>query len=159
MDIILIVIGIILLIVGLVGSILPILPGPPIAYIALLLLQFTHKHPFSTTFLVLSAAVIIVVSILDYIIPTLGTKKFGGSTYGSWGCMIGTIAGLFLFPPLGIIIMPFIGAFIGEMIFDNQPQKALKAAFGSFIGFISGTLMKIAVCLLMIFAFVWGMLS
>jgi len=55
--------------------------------------------------------------------------------------------------------MPFIGAFIGEMIFDNQPQKALKAAFGSFLGFISGTLMKIAVCLLMIFAFVWGMLS
>jgi uncharacterized protein YqgC (DUF456 family) len=157
MDIFLIVIGIVLLIVGLIGSVAPVLPGPPIAYVSLLLLQFTSKQPFSLLFLILLAAVVIIVTILDYIIPTIGTKKFGGSSYGAWGCIIGTLAGLFMFPPIGIIIMPFVGAFIGEMIYDNNFQKALRAAFGSFLGFLSGTLMKLVVCVVMIVAFVWGL--
>ncbi|NLE63227.1 MAG: DUF456 domain-containing protein [Bacteroidales bacterium] len=157
MDIFLIVIGIVLLIVGLIGSVAPVLPGPPIAYVSLLLLQFTSKQPFSLLFLILLAAVVIIVTILDYIIPTIRTKKFGGSSYGAWGCIIGTLAGLFMFPPIGIIIMPFVGAFIGEMIYDNNFQKALRAAFGSFLGFLSGTLMKLVVCVVMIVAFVWGL--
>lgn len=157
MNILLIVIGIVLLIVGLIGSVAPVLPGPPIAYVSLLLLQFTNKQPFSTLFLILMAAVVVIVTVLDYVIPTIGTKKFGGSRYGAWGCIIGTLAGLFMFPPLGIIIMPFVGAFIGEMIYDNNFQNALKAAFGSFLGFLGGTIMKLVVCVVMIVAFMWGL--
>jgi hypothetical protein len=157
MDILLIVIGIVLLVVGLFGSIAPVLPGPPIAYVSLLLLQFTSKQPFSSIFLILMAVVVVIVTVLDYVIPTIGTKKFGGSSYGAWGCIIGTLAGLFMFPPLGVIIMPFVGAFIGEMIYDNNFQKAFRAAFGSFLGFLSGTLMKLVICVVMIVAFVWGL--
>lgn len=158
MNTLLIIIGITLLIIGFIGSVAPVLPGPPIAFVSLLLLQFTSKQPFTTLFLILMAAIVVIVTILDYVIPTIGTKKFGGSSYGAWGCIIGTLAGLFMFPPLGIIIMPFVGAFIGEMIYDNNIQKAVRAAFGSFLGFLGGTLMKLIVCGLITVAFVWGLL-
>lgn len=158
MDITFIIIGVILLIVGLIGSVVPILPGPPIAYVSLLLLQLTEKKPFSILFLFLMGILIVGITVLDYLIPAIGTKKFGGSKYGTWGCILGTIVGLFAFPPLSIIVMPFIGAFIGEIIYDNKMNKALKAAFGSFLGFLSGTLLKIALCVFIIAAFIWGVI-
>ncbi|MDD3280785.1 MAG: DUF456 domain-containing protein [Bacteroidales bacterium] len=158
MDIILIIIGTVLLITGLIGSVIPVLPGPPIAYGALLLLQFTEKQPFSVFFLVLMGVVVAIITVLDYIIPAIGTKKFGGSKYGTWGCMIGTIIGLFVFPPLGIIIMPFVGAFIGEILNNKNFETALKAAFGSFLGFLSGTFLKLVFSLLIIVVYIWGIL-
>lgn len=156
MDITLIIIGAILLIIGLIGSVVPILPGPPISYIALLLLQFTEKQPYSVFFLVVIGVMVAIVTVLDYIIPSIGTKKFGGSKFGTWGCMIGTIAGIFIFPPLGIIIMPFIGAFIGEILYNKNFETALKAAFGSFLGFLSGTFLKLVLSMLIIGVFIWG---
>ncbi|MBP7102714.1 MAG: DUF456 domain-containing protein [Bacteroidales bacterium] len=158
MNITLIIIGSILLIIGLIGSVVPVLPGPPIGYIALLLLQFTEKQPYSVFFLVLMGVLVTIITVLDYIIPAIGTKKFGGSKYGTWGCMIGTIVGLFVFPPLGIIIMPFIGAFIGEILYDKNFETALKAAFGSFLGFLSGTFLKLILSLLIIVVYIWGIL-
>ncbi len=87
--------------------------------------------------------VAVIITIIDYIIPAMGTKKFGGTRYGVIGTMVGLILGLFFFPPLGIIIGPFVGAFIGEMINDSKDSgKALKAAFGSFIGFLTSTFLK-----------------
>jgi len=98
-----------------------------------------------------------VVTLFDYYIPIYGTKKFGGTTYGVWGCTIGLVAGLWL-GPIGIIIGPFAGAFIGEMIANNNSEKAFKAAMGSFIGFLAGTLLKLVVCLVMAYYFVMGVL-
>jgi uncharacterized protein YqgC (DUF456 family) len=143
MDILLIIMGSILIISGLLGCFLPILPGPPLSYFALILLQFTSKKPFTTNELAVLAMATIIVTALDYFVPIWGTKKFGGSKYGVWGSTIGLIAGMFLFPPFGIIIGPFIGALIGELVAGKNSQFALKSAFGSFIGFITGTFLKL----------------
>ena len=66
MDILLIILGILCLIVGLAGCILPMIPGPPVAYAGLLLLHFTDKAQFSTTQLLLWLAAVVLVQILDY---------------------------------------------------------------------------------------------
>lgn len=95
----------------------------------------------------------LIVTILDYVIPPLATKKLGGSRKGVVGSTLGIIAGLFIFPPWGIIIFPFIGAFIGEMISGQEHKLALKAAIGSFLGFITGVLLKLVVTVMMAYYF------
>ncbi|NJM26309.1 MAG: DUF456 domain-containing protein [Bacteroidia bacterium] len=152
MDILLMVLGIVCLIVGLIGCVLPFLPGPPIAYAGLLMQQLKSEAPFSTSFLLWWAAITIAVTILDYVVPAYGTKRFGGSKYGMWGSAIGVVAGLF-FPPWGLILGPFVGAFVGEMMANNDSNKAMRAAWGSFIGFLFGTLIKVVVCIVMIYYF------
>lgn len=141
------------MLVGLAGCILPMLPGPPLAWLGMLLLHFTDRVDFTVTELVVSALVVIATVVLDYITPMIGTKKFGGGKYGNWGCMIGTVVGLF-FMPLGLILGPFIGAVIGELIAGKPMRAALKAGFGSFVGFLFGTLIKLAVCIYFIVRFI-----
>lgn len=154
MDTFLIIAGIILLIGGIVGSIVPFLPGPPLSYIAIILLHMTSKYQFSTTFLVVWGIVVALVVVLDYIIPIIGTKKFGGTKYGVWGSTIGLLIGMFLLPPFGIIVGPFAGAFIGEYVNEKNTEKAFRSAWGSFIGFITGTLVKIVVCIILSYFFI-----
>ncbi len=95
----------------------------------------------------------IVVTLLDYIVPVWGTKKFGGSKYGTRGATVGLIIGLFL-GPLGIIVGPFIGAFVGELIFKDDIRYALRAGFGSLLGFLTGIGLKLAASFVMTFYFV-----
>lgn len=154
MEWVLIAIGILLVVLGVLGAIVPGLPGPPLSFIALVLLQFTSTPPFSSDFLVIMGTLMVVVSILDYIIPIYGTKMFGGSKQGVRGSTIGLVVAVFILPMLGIvmgpfgllgiILGPFIGAYIGEKMAGKDGDTALKAAFGSFIGFLAGTFMKIA---------------
>ena len=145
MDYILISLGIILMITGILGCVLPFIPGPPMSYIGILLLHITSGFQFTNRFLLIWAIITIVVVALDYIIPVWGTKKFGGSKQGVWGSVIGLIAGLFFFPPFGIIIGPFAGAVIGELAAGKNSGAALKAGFGSFVGFLTGTVLKLIV--------------
>jgi uncharacterized protein YqgC (DUF456 family) len=149
MDIFLIFTGSILLLGGIVGCIAPFLPGPPLVYGSLILLQVSSYNPFSEKFLIIWAIVTLAVVIADYYIPVWGTKKFGGTKSGVWGATIGLIIGMFFFPPLGLIVGPFIGAFIGEMINNQDSTKALRSAIGSFIGFVAGTLMKLGISIVM----------
>jgi uncharacterized protein len=150
MEILWIVIGAICVILGILGCILPVIPGPPIAWLSLLLLQIAEKdpRPFSTQTLVIWGVVTLLVTILDYVVPAWGTKKFGGSKYGTWGSTLGLLIGLFFGPP-GIIIGPFAGAVIGELIGGKSTKVALKAGFGSFIGFLAGVLLKLVVAVWM----------
>jgi len=152
MDIFLIISGSLLMILGIAGCLLPILPGPPLSYLGLIAIHFTSKIDFSSKFLISWGIIVTLVSILDYVIPIWGTKFFGGSKYGVWGSMAGLLAGLFI-PPIGIIIGPFIGAVAGEMLAGNK-QNAFKAGFGSFIGFIAGTVVKMLVSLIMLYYFI-----
>ncbi|MBN1893134.1 DUF456 domain-containing protein [bacterium] len=151
MDILLSIIAFILLIVGILGCFLPALPGPPLSFAGMLLIHFTRFSQFEPSELVLAGAVVAAVQAIDAIIPVLGAKKFGGTRYGTRGSMIGLLVGLFLLPPLGpfgivtILGGPFLGAYIGEKISGAGGEKALRAAFGTFIGFIAGTFMKTAV--------------
>ncbi|MDD4144110.1 MAG: DUF456 domain-containing protein [Prolixibacteraceae bacterium] len=143
MDYILISLGIIFIISGILGCVLPVLPGPPLSYAGLLLLHFTSKYQFSARFLIIWAIITAVVYALDYVIPAIGTKKFGGSKWGVWGSVIGLVLGLFFFPPFGIIIGPFAGAVVGELSSGKDSSAALKSGLGSFAGFMAGTLLKL----------------
>ena len=143
MDIFLLIVGFLFILLGIVGSFVPILPGPITGWVGLLILDLTKAVPIDWTFLGITLGVAVIITIVDYIIPAMGTKKFGGTRFGVIGTMAGLILGLFFFPPLGIIIGPFVGAFLGEMINDSKDSgKALKAAFGSFIGFLTSTFLK-----------------
>mgnify|MGYP006178895927 FL=1 len=134
------------MIIGILGSFLPVLPGPPISWVGLLLLYLTNAVPMSYTVLGVTLVVALVVGILDYVIPAKGTKRFGGSKYGIWGTNIGLVIGILAPIPFGFIIGPFVGAFVGEMINDSKDsQKAFKAATGSFIGFLASTFIKFVV--------------
>jgi len=131
------------------GAFLPVLPGPLTSWLGLLILDFTDAVSLSLSFMIITFSIALFIWLLDYFIPALGTKKFGGSRKGIIGSSIGLILGLLFFPPLGIIVGPFVGAFIGELIHDSSNNKrALKAALGSFIGFLFSTGLKFLVSLI-----------
>jgi hypothetical protein len=142
MDTALLILGFIFMIIGILGSFLPVLPGTPLSWIGLLLLHLTEAVPMNWWFLGITAAVAVLIFVMDYIIPAMGTKKFGGSRAGMIGATIGLVIGLLAPIPGGIIIGPFVGAFLGELSNKADNKTALKAAFGSFLGFLTGTFMK-----------------
>ena len=144
LDWFLLILALVLILIGLIGCILPIIPGPPLSYIGLLLLHFTRFGDFSFTFLIGFASVAIIVTILDYIVPIWGTKRFGGSKAGIWGATIGLVLGIFVLPTIGIIIGPLVGAIIAETLRGKDFNKSLRAGFGSLIGFALGIGLKLA---------------
>lgn len=156
MDILLLFFGFILLLLGILGSFLPVLPGPPVSWVGLLLLILTKAVPDDWWFLAITGAVALLVFAMDYLIPAMGTKKFGGSRAGMIGTTLGLVIAI-VFPILGIfgiIIWPFIGALIGEIINKADKKTALKAAFGSFIGFLTGTFLKFVVSIVFMGLFI-----
>lgn len=146
MELVLIIISFILVIVGLLGCILPVLPGPPLAYVGLLLVHVTDKVDFSPAQLVCWLLLVVVLQVLDYLTPMLGSKYTGGTEYGNRGSIAGTVLGLF-FMPWGIIVGPFVGAVLGELLGGRDLPKAMKAGLGTFFGFVFGVLLKMALCL------------
>lgn len=144
MEILFFIIAFVLIVLGIVGCIVPMLPGTPLSYAGILLLHFTNQVQFTTTQLIVWLIVVVILQVLDYITPMLGSKYSGGTTYGNRGCIAGTIVGLF-FMPWGIIMGPFLGAVIGEMLGGRDLEHALKAGIGSMIGFVLGTLLKVIV--------------
>ncbi|MGD8426119.1 MAG: DUF456 domain-containing protein [Balneolaceae bacterium] len=153
MEIIWITLGIVLIISGFIGSFLPIIPGPPLSFVGLLMLQLTPNTPFSLQFLIFWAVVVVVLMILDNVIPAYGTKKFGGSAWGIWGCMLGMAAGIF-FPPLGLVVGPLLGALIGELLAGKNSDQAILSAVGSFAGFLVSTLLKVIATAVMGYYFI-----
>ncbi|RIV43122.1 DUF456 domain-containing protein [Flagellimonas pelagia] len=145
MDIALLILGFLLMLVGILGSFLPVLPGPPISWVGLLLLYLTKAVPDNCWVLGITLVIALTITILDYVIPAMGTKRFGGTKAGMWGTIIGLLVAIFVpvFGPFGIIIWPFIGALVGELMNKANQKTALKAAFGSFLGFLTGTFMKL----------------
>lgn len=143
MDIALAILAALLILAGLAGSVLPVLPGPPLCWVGLLVLQFTEFVDFTTTFLLVMFAIMVLVTALDYFIPIWGTKRFGGTRAGVRGSIVGLVVGLF-FGPVGIVLGPFLGALAGELLVNQtEMKKALKSATGSFVGFLLGTGIKL----------------
>lgn len=142
MDWFLLVVAYLLLIAGLAGAVLPVLPGPPLSFLGLLVLHVTSKVHFSVTFLIVAAVVAVLITVLDYVIPTYFTQKLKASPAAVRGTFVGTILGLFVLPPVGILVFPVIGAFLGELIFSNDVKKAFKSAFASFAGLVGGMVIK-----------------
>jgi uncharacterized protein YqgC (DUF456 family) len=159
MDILLFVIGLACMVLGILGSFLPVLPGPALGWIGLLLLYFTDAVPMNFWILGITFVIMAVISVLDYVIPAKGTKHFGGSSYGIWGTNIGLVIGIFAPVPFGFLIGPFVGAFVGEIIYNSTDHKrALKAATGSFIGFLASSFIQFVTGMIflgMFIAIVW----
>jgi uncharacterized protein YqgC (DUF456 family) len=180
MQITLTVLAFLFLLIGLIGSVAPVIPGPPLGYIGLLLLQWSGYGGFSAAFLWVWAGITAAVTVIDYVLPAVMTKKFGGSRLAVIGSVLGLITGIFFFPPLGMILGPFLGALAGELLYSRFPAnreetagsegddtkadktrtaKALKAALGAFLAFIFGTGAKLIAGSLMIFYAVKAVIS
>lgn len=158
MEYLYIFLSILLSLTGLAGAVLPVLPGPPLSFAALLLLLLCDGIEIGTMQLVIAGLFAVLVTILDYIAPVWFTKKFGGSKYGTRGATIGLFVGLFM-GPLGIIICPFLGAFIGELANETPPADAIKVAFMTFAAFMLTTGLKLVYGIymfVMLLAEAWG---
>lgn len=146
MDVVCVWLGWAMLAVGVVGCFIPVIPGPPLAYASLLVVHFFGGRSVPTfATLLIVGAVTVAVTVLDYIVPAIGAKKFNCSKYGTFGCFVGTIVGLF-FLPLGIILGPFIGALSGELMHGRPLAAALYGAVGALLGYLAGLLLKIVCC-------------
>jgi len=152
MGIALIILAFILLLAGIIGAVVPVLPGPPLSFIGLLLLQWSGYGGFSTTFLWIWAGITVLITVMDYILPSLLVRRFGGSRAASIGSFVGLMIGIFFFPPWGIIAGSFFGALVGELIHNgNNKAQALKTAIGAFLAFITGSGIKLIASSIMLY--------
>ena len=159
MTTVIIFLGLILSITGLIGCILPIIPGPPLSYIALLILSFTKNwEPFSTTFLIVTGLLAGLTLFLDYVVPVVGAKKFGASKFGIWGSFIGMIIGFITFPPFGVIVGGFLGAVGGELLAGKGGDDAIRAGIGVFLGNLFNIGLKMGISGFMLFFYIKAML-
>ncbi|MEE4197933.1 MAG: DUF456 domain-containing protein [Bacteroidales bacterium] len=157
MDWLLLVIAILLIILGLLGCILPVIPGPPLSFLGLLIVHFTDFADFTTNFLWIAAFIAIVVTVLDYVVPIWGTRRFGGTKAGMWGAGIGMVVGMIFLGPLGLILGPLAGAIIGESLQGANNKDAFRAGLGAFIGFLTGVGLKLAASIYITWHFVKGL--
>ena len=145
-DIAFIVLGAILLVLAFIGCVVPVVPGPVLAFAGLLCARGIAPHDTpSTRTLAVALAFVVVVIVLDYVVPAMGARKFNCGKLGVFGCVVGTIVGLF-FMPIGLLVGPFLGAMIGELIAGKEVRQSLKGAFGAFIGYAAGILLKLICC-------------
>ena len=159
MDIVLVIIWLLLCILAIIGSLLPVLPWPLLAYIAFILLQFTSIHPFGWTFFIVRGLIIVFLTVLDYIIPSRGTKKFGWTKRGVRGSNIWLVIAVIILPifwivlgPFGLLWLigwPFLWAYLGEKYAGKKHDHALRSARWSFVWFVTWSLLKLVVSIIM----------
>lgn len=144
MEVLLVVISILLIAGGIIFSVLPPLPGPILSYGALVSAHYISQTTnFSSTSFIIWGLLCVLIIIGDYALPIAATKKFGGTRSGVIGGMIGTIAGVILPIPFGIVVGPLLGAIIGDLYGGNRIKDAMKSGFGSFLGFLVATGVKV----------------
>ncbi len=161
MDLFLVIIAFIFLAAGLAGAVLPAIPGPPLSFAGIMILGSTSYISFSESFYFITALLALVIVLVDYFVPIYGTRLFGGTKAGMRGSTIGLVLAVIILPLLGItmgpfgltglLIGPFLGAYIGEKLAGMDEKKAWRSAIGSFLGFVAGTVLKIVYSLIMIF--------
>jgi hypothetical protein len=156
MTYVLIIVSILLILIGLVGAIVPGIAGPPFSFLGVLALSFVEGVSHSTEFLVVLGVIGAIIFVLDYLVPIWGTKTLGGTKAGTRGSTIGLILGLLItvvFPIgfIAILLGPFVGAYIGEKNAGSEDRLAWRSAFGSFLGFLAGTFIKVIYAIVCIF--------
>lgn len=154
MSVVGLIIACILFAAGLAGSILPILPGAPLIWLGMLIYGFfVDFQGLSVAFYIWQGLAVTLVFAIDYVAGAWGTRRFGGSRSAVLGSLLGAVLGLFMFGPAGIIFGPFVGAVAGELISGKEFDRALRSGLGTLLGFISGTVLKVIVMVLMIIWF------
>lgn len=154
MDELLLIVAFLLVLAGIAGSFLPILPGPPLAYAGILLVQFFTKWQFNESFVWISGICMGLITLADYVLPGILVRYGKGSKYAVNGANIGVVVGLFA-GPVGLILGPFIGAFLGEMYSGKSANAALTPAFFAFLGFLSGVILKLAFAIYLLFKLIF----
>lgn len=155
MTTLLIIVGLAMMVLAVVGSIVPVIPGPPLAFASLLVLSFAKGwEPFSLEFLIITGALAALISVMDYLLPAEGARRYGASKFGVAGAVVGIIGGFLVMPPLGIVIGALLGAVAGELAADKSGHEALRAGWGVFMGFMVGAGIRLAFCLAMLFFYV-----
>ncbi|MDY6971908.1 MAG: DUF456 domain-containing protein [Thermodesulfobacteriota bacterium] len=153
--IILVILGFLVALAGLVGCVLPVIPGPSIGFLALIILSWAKDwDAFSWIFLAVMGGLTILVTILDYVVPALGARKYGASKLGVWGSVVGMLTGLLFFPPWGMFVGAFVGALAGELVTGREGSRALRIGWGVFVGNMAGTGIKLALCVVMLFFYI-----
>lgn len=154
MTTLIIIFSIILLLLGVVGSVLPVVPGPPLSFVGLLLLHVFTPFELSEDLLIYFGLAAALITFLDYWLQIYSVKLFGGGRTSTIGVIIGIVLGLFIFPPIGVLVGPFLGAYIGAIIeSDFDLLKSFKIAFGSLIGFLGGTILKFVYSIVVIWQY------
>ena len=153
-EIILISLGLLIAVVGLMGCIIPAIPGPPLNFLSLLLLELAVDDAFPAEFYFLWGGITIPVTVLDYVLPIMGAKVYKASSFGIWGSIIGMLIGILFFPPFGMILGLFIGAVLGELIAGKKEWEALKIGSVTFFVSMLMIFIKLAVSGIMTFYFI-----
>jgi uncharacterized protein len=149
---VLITIGLITALLAVAGSIVPVIPGPPLGFAALLLVSFAKNwEPFGTGFLITTGVLAVLIEVLDYVLPAEGARRYGASKFGVVGAILGMAAGFITMPPLGIVLGALAGAVAGELAASKGGREALRAGWGVFLGFVVVTVIRLAFTLAMLF--------
>jgi uncharacterized protein YqgC (DUF456 family) len=158
LETIAIILGAVLIFLGIAGCVLPLLPGPPLSFIGLLLLALVNHFspPLTPTLIIFMAVITIAVTLGDFLIPLWGAKRYGTSKWGIWGSVAGMAIGL-LFSPFGMLLGALIGAVAVELLVQKEKEKALKAGWGVIMGSLLGTVLKLGVSAMMAYYFIRGL--
>ena len=157
LEIILLVIAWLCIVAGIIGCVVPAMPGVPLAYIGLIIAQFSDCVDFAWYTLVIWGFVTIGALLIDYVVPAWGAKQFGGTKWGMWGSTLGLLVGLF-FGVWGVIIGPFVGAVVFELLGGKKVWESFKAGWGTFVGLLFSTIVKLICCGLMALVLLYGMI-
>jgi uncharacterized protein YqgC (DUF456 family) len=145
-----------LMITGLAGTFLPLVPGIPLIYLAILVYGFfTSWIDYGINFMLIWGLITVLLVFLDYYAGAWGAKKYGASSAGIWGAILGGILGVIFLGFPGIIAGPFLGAFVGELLSGKTHASALRSSWGTFVGYLAGSLFKVIVGITMIGSFIW----
>ena len=137
--------------VGVIGTVLPALPGAPLIWLGMLIYGFFVKfNNLPWTFFLGQGLAVALIFLIDYLAGIWGVKRYGGSKAAVWGSVLGGLLGVLLMGPFGLIFGPFIGAVAGELYQKSSFDKAFQVGVGTLIGFLGGTVLKLAVEILMI---------
>ena len=146
-----------LALVGLAGTILPALPGLPLVFAGMLVAAWAGGFEQVSVWIIVLLGLLTLVSFgVDFWATAHGARRVGASRKAVLGAVIGTFAGLFFFP-IGLLVGPFAGALVGEMLHGREWRQATKVGFGTWFGVVLAVVLKLGLAFAMvgIFAIAW----
>ena len=147
-------IAIIFFMLGFAGTLLPLLPGAPLIWTGMFIYGIlTGFAAVGWKFLVLQGIAVAVIMLVDYAAGAWGVDRYGGSKSAVTGSIIGGLAGVIFLGPIGLILGPFLGAVIPEVLKGRPWERALKVGWGTIVGFLGGTVLKLVLEVLMVIWF------
>lgn len=155
MDLFVLIAVFIIILIGVGGTFVPLIPGIPLIFVAIAAYGWHEGfNAVSVKYVVFLAGLTILSMLVNYFSTVMGAKLFGSSKKGIWGAFIGTFIGLFVFPPLGILLGPWLGAVIGEYLELGDLNKAFKAGIGTVVGLFSGIIFNLILAVLILISFI-----